>query len=112
ALVRDLVVALLRDQGYGVLEAADGAEALRRVEEGPPPDLLVTDVVLPVMDGRTLAARIGERLPGLPVLFMSGYGEAVISRHGILDEGIELLQKPFAPSELVSRVRALLDARA
>jgi hypothetical protein len=111
ALVRELVVAVLRDQGYEVLEAADGAAALRRVEEGPVPDLLVTDVVLPVMDGRTLAARIGERLPGLPVLFMSGYGEAVISRHGILDVGIELLQKPFAPMELVSRVRELLDAR-
>jgi hypothetical protein len=111
ALVRELVVAVLRDQGYEVLEAADGAAALRRVEEGQVPDLLVTDVVLPVMDGRTLAARIGERLPGLPVLFMSGYGEAVISRHGILDVGIELLQKPFAPMELVSRVRELLDAR-
>ncbi|HEX6198662.1 MAG TPA: response regulator [Thermoanaerobaculia bacterium] len=111
ALVRELVVAVLRDQGYDVFEAADGAAALRRVEEGPVPDLLVTDVVLPVMDGRTLAARIGERLPGLPVLFMSGYGEAVISRHGILDDGIELLQKPFAPMELVSRVRELLDGR-
>ena len=111
ALVRELVVAVLRDYGYEVEAAVDGADALRRLEEAAPPDLLVTDVVLPAIDGKELAAQIGERWAGLPVLFMSGYGEAVISRHGLLDDHIELLQKPFAPEELVGRVRELLDAK-
>ena len=73
-----------------------------------PVDLLLTDVVMPGMNGRELAARIAERQPGLRVLFTSGYGEEVIARHGVLETGVLLLQKPFALSRLASLVREAL----
>ena len=112
-VVRGFVVSVLRSSGYRVVEAEDAEAALERLERADVvPDLLVTDVVLPGVDGRVLAERIRRSLPGIPVLFVSGYGEQVVGRGGILEDGIELLQKPFGPSELSARIRDLLDAKS
>jgi CheY-like chemotaxis protein len=72
-------------------------------------DLLFTDVVLPGMSGRELANRILARLPGLPVLFTTGYTRNAIIHHGRLDQGVQLLSKPFAQHELGRKVREMLD---
>ena len=76
-----------------------------------PLHLLLTDVVMPGMNGRELAARLGEGRRDLRVLFTSGYGEEVISRHGVLEPGVLLLQKPYALPKLASLVRDALQAQ-
>jgi CheY-like chemotaxis protein len=107
--VRNVTRAQLESLGYRVIACANAAEALQVVEAlSEPVDLLLTDVVMPGMNGRELAARIAERQPGLRVLFTSGYGEEVIARHGVLETGVLLLQKPFALSRLASLVREAL----
>jgi CheY-like chemotaxis protein len=105
--LRQLLCRSLRQLGYGVLEAASGAAALTVLEERPV-DLLLTDVVMPGISGRDLAERVARRRPGTPVLFMSGYTSDVISRHGMLDPKVELIEKPFTARELARRVRRLL----
>lgn len=108
--VRTLSVALLSDLGYEILEAADGPAALLILETSPHVDLLFTDVVLPGgMRGPELAAEIMRRRPGIAVLYTSGYTENAIVHHGRLDEGVELLNKPFRREDLARRVRAVLD---
>jgi signal transduction histidine kinase len=110
AIVRRMTVMALRRCGYTVVEAASGPEALLQVRtRDEPVDLVLTDVVMPRMDGRELVRQLHERTPDLPVLYTSGYGEDVIARHGVLDEGVELLVKPFDPAMLARRVRELLD---
>jgi YesN/AraC family two-component response regulator len=75
-------------------------------------DLLVTDVVMPGMNGRELRDRLRERWPGLKCLFMSGYTANVIAHHGVLEEGVEFMLKPFTAQDFCQRVRQLLDAGA
>jgi FixJ family two-component response regulator len=72
-------------------------------------DLLLTDVVMPEMNGRELAARLAEIRPGLRRLFMSGYTADVIASRGVLEEGVEFVQKPFTRKRLVARIRQVLD---
>ena len=109
AAVRDVARAQLESLGYSVLACANGAEALLVTGAlSEPLDLLLTDVVMPGMNGRELAARLRERQPGLRVLFTSGYGEEVLARHG--EPGMLLLQKPFALARLASLVREALQA--
>jgi CheY-like chemotaxis protein len=113
-LVRDLVSRTLRRVGYTVLVAEHGEEALAvsRVTQGPI-DLVVTDVVMPRMNGIELATRIALERPGIRVLFVSGYANDVLGLRGGLEPGSEYLQKPFTPSVLLDRVRELLTpARA
>ena len=99
--------------GYTVLEAATGEEALERVEHHSSPiHLLVTDVVMPGMNGRELADRLAINYPALEVLYVSGYTDEAIAHHGVLEAGIELLHKPFTPDTLTRRVREVLDKRA
>ncbi|MVT00178.1 PAS domain S-box protein [Devosia marina] len=110
--VRLTVVELLSELGYRVLRAKDGAGGLAIVESGVPIDLLFTDVVMPgPVQSRDLARRAQERLPGLAVLFTSGYTENSIVHGGRLDEGVELLSKPYTRDDLAFRLRKCLDAR-
>ncbi len=110
-LVRALAIRCLSNQGYQVVEARTGGEALAYVEEHPDGvDLVLSDVVMPVMGGRELSQRINRLVPSLPVLFMSGYtGEDVVQR-GLLDPNAPFEQKPFSPESLARKVRDILDA--
>jgi len=112
--VREVATAILRDLGYRVLEASDGAEALRVFEQnGGKVDLLLSDVVLPGgMKGHEVARRLKEVRPGLSVLFMSGYTENAIVHHGRLDDGVHFIAKPFAREQLARKVTQVLDAPA
>ena len=109
-LVREVTARALRSGGYRVLLADGGADALQVVaREGGALRLVVTDVVMPGLDGKSLADELARRLPGVRVLFVSGYTGDVISHHGVLDSGIEFLPKPFTTAALLARVRGLLD---
>src|SRR5262249_29792021 len=107
--VRALSCAVLRTAGYEVLEASDGLEAMLLTKNlFRPVNLLLTDVIMPGMNGRELAAGITISYPDAQVIFMSGYADQIMSDNGILDGSVEFLQKPFTPSELVARVRQVL----
>jgi two-component system, cell cycle sensor histidine kinase and response regulator CckA len=110
-LVRALASRSLRERGYRVVEARQGTDALRQLEQGQDGvALVITDVVMPEMGGRELARRLAELRPSLPVLFISGYtGEDVIQR-GLLEPGAPFQQKPFTPDGLARKVREMLDA--
>ena len=112
-MVRSIMARSLKECGYTVLEAADGAEALRLLAtETREVRLIIADVVMPDLGGRELAARAAERWPNVPVLFTSGYTGLDVVRRGLLEEGREFLQKPLAPEHLARKVRELVDARA
>ncbi len=101
----------LEKHGYTVIEAADGAMALQiAVAREGEIHLLLTDVIMPGMNGRELAGRISEIRPSTRVLYMSGYTENVIGHNGMLDAGVNFLQKPFNLNELSEKVRAVLDS--
>ena len=109
-MVRKLAVKLLKKQGYKVLEAPDGRIALKLCEEHRKPiHLILSDVVLPGMSGRDLVERLKVIYPEAKALFMSGYTDNVILHHGILDRGIEFIQKPFTLDGLARKVREVLD---
>jgi PAS domain S-box-containing protein len=109
--VRGLACRILRGEGYLVLEASDGAEALQISADYPDPiHLLLTDVVMPSgLSGRQLAANLSPLRPQMKVLYMSGYTDDAIVHHGVLDEGIAFLQKPFTLLMLTHKVREVLD---
>ncbi len=101
---------LLEGGGYNVLEAPDGERALELAgRDGERIDLLVTDVVMPGIDGRGVARRLGQMSPRTRVLFMSGYAEERIHLPSTLDGKVDILAKPFTREELLSRARAALD---
>jgi two-component system cell cycle sensor histidine kinase/response regulator CckA len=109
--VRTLTKRLLERAGYSVRTAADGPDALRVLEaHGLGIDLVLTDVVMPAMSGRELAEEVWTRFPDMRVLFMSGYTEDAIERHGVLDRGTHLLGKPYSAAELTAKVRTVLDS--
>jgi len=109
--LRQLTRQYLETQGYKILEAADGAAALQIVHSHKGViHLLLTDVVMPGMNGRELAVRIVAQRPDIRVLYMSGYTENVIGENGRLDAGVNLLQKPFTLPALKQRVREVLDS--
>ncbi len=108
--VRELAARVLKGLGYRVLVAENGPEALARAaEHGGRLDLLLTDVVMPEMGGRELAARLRQIQPGLRILFVSGYAGDLAALQEALTEGTDFLAKPFAVADLARRVRALLD---
>jgi PAS domain S-box-containing protein len=109
--LRDLARQYLEIQGYKILAAEDSAAALQIVDgyQGTI-DLLLTDVIMPGMNGRELATHISKLLPEVRVLYMSGYTENAIGHDGTLDPGINLLQKPFSLPSLKDRVREVLDS--
>jgi PAS domain S-box-containing protein len=108
--LRELTQEVLEAQGYRVLVAPHGADALDVAERHPEPvDLLLTDVIMPRMSGRALAERLGQTRPGLRVLYMSGYTDDALGSHGVLDPDLALLHKPFTPDALARAVREALD---
>jgi CheY-like chemotaxis protein len=111
--VREPLSKLLRQAGFTVLEAAGGPQALEVAESHDGPiDLVVTDVVMPVMSGKELAAKLLARRPGLKVLYMSGHADTVIVHQGMLDEGVHLLAKPFTFQDMVRKIVEVLKTGA
>jgi CheY-like chemotaxis protein len=109
--LRGLTRRVLQGAGYVVLEAGNGADALRALEQHPDAvHLVFTDVVMPGMNGRELAARLALTRPDMRVLYTSGYTEDAILRHGVLDDPSRFLSKPYTPAELRRRIREALDA--
>jgi PAS domain S-box-containing protein len=109
--LRELAARVLAGAGYTVLQAANGADALSLLERHPAPvHLVFTDVVMPGMSGRELAARLATLRPGIRVLYTSGYTEDEILRHGVLDDPGRFLSKPYTPSVLRRRIREALDS--
>jgi CheY-like chemotaxis protein len=104
-----MVTRMLEQQGYRVLSSGSPTEALRLAEVNPGRiDLLMTDVIMPTMNGRELAARLAAHRPQVKPLFMSGYTADVIARQGFLEQGVQFLQKPFTLKELTGALRAAL----
>jgi len=112
-LVRDVAFRALESAGYRVLESGNGHGALAMAHSCEDEiDLLITDVVMPLMGGRELAQELSALHPKTSILYMSGYTDDAVVRHGIMDKDIEYLQKPFTPESLVRRVGEVLrDAR-
>jgi CheY-like chemotaxis protein len=111
--VRAVALRMLQRLGYTVHAFADGPSAIAAVERMTEvPALLITDVVMPAMNGHVLMQRLVALRPSVKVLFTSGYTADVIVRHGVLEEGIEFLAKPYSLDQLARRVRDVLDARA
>jgi PAS domain S-box-containing protein len=109
-IVRKLAVRSLKAYGYSVIESEGGSDAIAKFEEKKGKvDLLVTDVVMPQMSGKELFDLLEKRKPDLTVLFMSGYTDDAIAHHGVLEEGVDFIQKPFRPQELAEKVREVLD---
>ncbi|HEY7392000.1 MAG TPA: ATP-binding protein [Bryobacteraceae bacterium] len=109
--VRRLLRYVLESRGYTVLEAADGEQALRVYgESGNRIQLVLTDMIMPRMGGRELAARLSEMVPDLKIMFMSGYTDDVLLRTGELRRGMSFLQKPLRPETLAAKVREALDS--
>jgi len=113
AMIRHLVQKVLKANGYTVLVAASGrdAEHVAAQHDGPI-HLLVTDVVMPGMNGRELANRLAAARAGIQVLYLSGYTDDAIVHHGVLEPGVAFLQKPFTPAVLGRKVREVLDSSA
>ncbi len=110
-LVRKLNLKILKQLGYSVIHAENGKSAVETAKSHDGEiDLLITDVIMPEMNGDELASKISEIQPGIKVLFTSGYTEDVISPHGILEEGAQFIGKPYKPQELAEKIRELLDA--
>jgi two-component system cell cycle sensor histidine kinase/response regulator CckA len=111
--VREMVARVLADQGYDVIQASNGAEALDLVDRLSLDGVLrlvVTDLAMPVMGGRELARRLAERRPDpVPLLFISGYTDDDLVRQNLLDRGQQFLPKPFSPDALAARVKRLVE---
>src|SRR5262249_4532619 len=106
-LVREITRHILHEQGYTVLEAGNGDDAMHIVQEyaGAPIALLITDVVMPQMGGKALAEQVSSVYPSIKVLFISGHAADAIVHHGRLESGTNFLSKPFTPAAFARKVR-------
>ena len=111
AIVRTLTKQILEMNGYRVIDAANGEEALRlfRQYDGDI-DLMITDIVMPLMSGRELADSVAQLCPEMQILFISGYTDEAVLRHGVLSADVPFLEKPFTPDILARKVREVLDS--
>ena len=110
--VRRYVRSILESAGYTVIAAESGHDALERLGSLPePPHLLLTDVVMPGMDGRVLSQQVALHLPGIPVVFMSGYADIVLGVPGLTDSDSVLIQKPFSSDELLQKIHSSMQRR-
>lgn len=107
--LRNVAGRMLESQGYTVKVAADGREALKLLAKGARIELVITDVVMPGMNGRELAEDIEKNFPGKKILFISGYTDDSVIQHGVSERRINFLHKPFSKKELHRKVRELLD---
>ncbi|MCA9573239.1 MAG: response regulator, partial [Myxococcales bacterium] len=107
--LRRMVVMVLEEAGYRPIAATGPLEALAIVRGGVVPDLLLTDVVMPQMSGRELSEALHTDGTDVPVLYMSGYTENTVVHHGVLDEGIHFLSKPFMPADLLRAIQRVFD---
>jgi CheY-like chemotaxis protein len=111
AAVRQVTRTVLERRGYTVIEADRPESAIALADSLPhAPNLVVTDVVLPGISGRELAGLLEGKWPGLKVLYLSGHMDDAIARHGVLERGVALLEKPFTPDALALKVRQVLDS--
>jgi DNA-binding response OmpR family regulator len=111
--LRQITARVLTRAGYHVLAAAGGTEAIHLAQTHPGPiELLLTDVIMPKMLGNEVAARVTRCRPGIPVLYMSGYAEPVLTENGTLPDGVTIVEKPFTSRELLDRARAVLQQAA
>jgi DNA-binding response OmpR family regulator len=101
---------VLEEAGYRVVEARQPLDAVRTAREAAP-HLLLTDVVMPGMQGREVPERVGAVQPGIGVRYMSGYTQGVLDAQGVLRPGINLIEKPFSSPSLLRKVRLILDRR-
>jgi CheY-like chemotaxis protein len=107
--ILEVAAEILREKGYRVLEASNGKDALKIAEvEGDNLHLLLTDVIMPQMNGKELADRVKILQPGIKVLFLSGYTDHAIVHQGVLDSGVDFLQKPFSLTTLLVKVKEVL----
>jgi two-component system, cell cycle sensor histidine kinase and response regulator CckA len=109
-IVRGLVARSLREAGYRVTQASHGGAAIGLLERQPRAvDLVICDLVMPVLGGREVAEWIKVHCPGLPLLFISGYPRAYLEAHHLYDPSVPMLRKPFLPSRLLEAVEELLE---
>jgi len=110
--IRMLVKDILEPLGYRTLDASCGKEALQTIQTAVGQiDLLLTDVILPGMNGRELAREFAAKKPGGKVLFMSGYSDSIIASHGILEAGTDFIEKPLTRDALLRKIRKMLDGK-
>ena len=110
-VVRSLVTRSLREAGHRVREASHGAAAIGLLElDAQATDLVVCDLVMPILGGREVSDWVKEHCPGLPILFISGYPRAYLEAHQLYDPSVPMLRKPFLPSKLLEMVDELLTA--
>jgi len=113
ATILELVQTMLEGQGYTVIAAGTPSEGLRLAEEHPGGiQLLITDVIMPEMNGRDLATGLVSLYPDMGCLFMSGYTANAIAHHGVLDEQVFFIQKPFSTNDLAAKIREALQERS
>lgn len=107
--LRKLVCAILASAGYAVIETQSSLDAVDKAMEDGLIDIMVSDVVMPKMNGQEVYEKVKFLQPQIKVLFMSGYTENIIAEHGIKEQHIQILQKPFVAEDLLRKVREVLD---
>lgn len=109
-LVRNLAKQILDKNGYKVIALENGKQAIQHIQDtGHNVDVLLTDVIMPQMNGKELQHEITKILPGIKVIYMSGYTDDVIAHHGVLDKGVNFIHKPFTSQKVLSKVREVLN---